>query len=57
MTSNKDFVDDITNAWNQLDAELIIKHLESHLYTTLNGCSLRWIMTAILIISKASLLH
>lgn len=33
MTSNKDFVDDITNAWNQLDAELIIKHLdESFIY-------------------------
>lgn len=28
MATNKDFVDDITNAWNQLNAELIIKNLD-----------------------------
>lgn len=33
MATNKDFVDNITNAWNQLNAELIIKNLdESFIY-------------------------
>lgn len=33
MASTKVFVDDVTTAWNQLDADLIIKHLdESFVY-------------------------
>ena len=28
MDSTKDFVDVITTAWNQLDAEQIVKHLD-----------------------------
>ena len=55
MDSTKDFVDVITTAWNQLDAEQIVKHLdESFRYDSLSVYLITWIIMDILIISVAN---